>query len=166
LSRLYIELIRNTPMLIQILVIYFIIAKIFGLSRFWSGALCLALYEGAFAAEIIRGAIVAVPRGQMEASRSLGLSSYDTYRHVILPQAIPLILPPMAGVLVNLVKHSAIVSVIAVFDLATEARTAIADSFLAFEIWLITAAMYLLITILLSLVASTLERHYRLDHPR
>lgn len=161
LARVYIELIRNTPMLIQILIIYFIIAKIFGISRFWSGVLCLALYEGAFAAEIIRGAIIAVPRGQMEASRSLGLSTFHTYRDVILPQALPLILPPMAGVLVNLVKHSAIVSVIAVFDLATEARTAIADSFLAFEIWLVTAAMYLTVTIALSLAASGIERHYR-----
>ncbi len=166
LARAYIELIRNTPMLIQILVIYFIVAKIFGISRFWSGVLCLALYEGAFAAEIIRAGIVAVPRGQMEASRSLGLSPYHTYWDVILPQAVPLILPPMAGVLVNLVKHSAIVSVIAVFDLATEARTAIADSFLAFEIWLVTAGMYLIITIALSLVASAIERHYRLKHQR
>ena len=161
LARVYIELIRNTPMLIQILIIYFIIAKIFAIPRFWAGVLCLALYEGAFAAEIIRGAIVAVPRGQMEASRSLGMSTYHTYRDVILPQALPLILPPMAGVMVNLVKHSAIVSVIAVFDLATEARTAIADSFLAFEIWLVTAGLYLAVTILLSLVASAIERHYR-----
>lgn len=161
LARVYIELIRNTPMLIQILIIYFIIAKIFGISRFWAGVLCLALYEGAFAAEIIRGGIVAVPRGQLEASRSLGLSTFHAYRDVILPQALPLIVPPMAGVMVNLVKHSAIVSVIAVFDLATEARTAIADSFLAFEIWLVTAALYLTITIALSLVASAVERHYR-----
>lgn len=161
LARAYIEVIRNTPMLIQILIIYFIIAKIFGISRFGSGVLCLALYEGAFAAEIIRGAIVAVPRGQMEASRSLGLSTLSTYWKVILPQALPLMLPPMAGVMVNLVKHSAIVSVIAVFDLATEARTAIADSFLAFEIWLVTAAMYLAVTIALSLVAGAIERHYR-----
>ncbi len=160
-ARVYIELIRNTPMLIQILIIYFIIAKIFAIPRFWAGVLCLALYEGAFAAEIIRGAITAVPRGQMEASRSLGLSTFHAYRDVILPQALPLIIPPMAGVLVNLVKHSAIVSVIAVFDLATEARTAIADSFLAFEIWLVTAAMYLTITISLSLVAGAAERHYR-----
>ncbi len=166
LARVYIELIRNTPMLIQILIIYFIIAKIFGLSRFWSGVLCLALYEGAFAAEIIRGAIIAVPRGQMEASRSLGLSTYHTFRDVILPQALPLILPPMAGVMVNLVKHSAIVSVIAVFDLATEARTAIADSFLAFEIWLVTAGLYLVITIALSLVANGIERHYRSNRLR
>lgn len=163
LARVYIELIRNTPMLIQILIIYFIIAKIFGISRFWSGVLCLALYEGAFVAEIIRGGIVAVPRGQFEASRSLGLSMHHAYRDVILPQALPLILPPMAGALVNLVKHSAIVSVIAVFDLATEARTAIADSFLAFEIWIVTAGLYLIITIALSLVASAIERHYRRD---
>ena len=161
IARIYIELMRNTPMLIQILILYFIVGRIFGISRFWAGVLCLALYEGAFAAEIIRGAIVSVARGQTEAAKSLGLSAIDTYRDIVLPQAIPLMVPPLAGVLVNLVKHSAIVSVIAVFDLATEARTIIADTFLAFEIWLTTAAMYLFVTIALSLAASAVERHYR-----
>jgi polar amino acid transport system permease protein len=160
-ARLYIELIRNTPILIQILIIYFIIGRIFGIPRFWAGVLCLALYEGAFAAEIIRAGITAVHKGQAEAARSLGLSTFDVYRDVILPQALPLMLPPLAGVMVNLVKHSAIVSVIAVFDLTTEARTIVADTFLAFEIWLVTAALYLVITISLSLAASAVERHYR-----
>ena len=106
IARIYIELMRNTPMLIQMLIIYFIIGRIFAIPRFWAGVLCLALYEGAFAAEIIRGAIVAVARGQAEAAKSLGLSAIDTYRDVVLPQAIPLMVPPLAGVMVNLVKHS------------------------------------------------------------
>ena len=123
--------------------------------------LCLALYEGAFAAEIIRGAIVAVKRGQWEAGRSLGFSEFHLYRDIVLPQAVPLMLPPLGGVLVNLVKHSAIVSVIAVFDLTTQARNVVSDTFMAFEIWLTTAAMYLVVTITLSLGVSWLEHRYR-----
>jgi polar amino acid transport system permease protein len=160
-ARIYIEVIRNTPLLVQILIFYFIIGRILGIPRLWAGILCLAFYEGAFAAEIIRGAIVAVHKGQWEASRSLGLLTRDMYRDVILPQSIPLMLPPLAGVLVNLVKHSAIVSVIAVFDLTTQARTMVSDTFMAFEIWLTAAAMYLVVTMALSLAVRWLERRYR-----
>lgn len=156
----YVELVRNTPILVQILIIYFIIGRIFAIPRFWAGVLCLALYEGAFAAEIIRGGVVSVRKGQWEASRSLGLSEFNTYRDIVIPQAIPLILPPLAGVLVNLVKHSAIVSVIAVFDLATQARTVVSDTFLAFEVWFTAAALYLIITLSISLVASRFEKRY------
>lgn len=157
----YIEVIRNTPILVQMLIVYFLIAAVLGIPRQWAGILCLALYEGAFAAEIIRGAIVAVRKGQWEAGRSLGFSTFSLYRDIVLPQAVPLMLPPLGGVLVNLVKHSAVVSVIAVFDLTTQARTAVADSFMAFEIWLTTAALYLVITVTLSLGVGWLERRYR-----
>ena len=100
-------------------------------------------------------------KGQREAGLSLGLSSLDLYRDIILPQAVPLMLPPLGGVLVNLVKHSAIVSVIAVYDLTTQARTIISDTFMAFEIWLATAALYLMVTVTLSLFVAWLERRYR-----
>jgi polar amino acid transport system permease protein len=159
----YIELIHNTPILVQILIFYFIIAAVLGIPRLWAGILCLAFYEGAFTAEIIRGAIVAVHRGQREAAQSLGFSTYDMYRDVILPQAVPLMLPPLGGVLVNLVKHSAIVSVIAVFDLTTEGRNIISDTFLTFEIWLTVAAIYLAVTLTISLAVGALER--RLGEP-
>ncbi|MEO8858272.1 MAG: amino acid ABC transporter permease [Burkholderiaceae bacterium] len=161
LAWVYVEVIRNTPILVQMLIFYFIIGAVLGIPRLWAGILCLAFHEGAFAAEIIRGAIVAVRKGQREASQSLGFSVLDTYRDIVLPQAIPLMLPPLGGVVVNLVKHSAIVSVIAVFDLTTEARTLVSDTFMAFEIWLTAAAMYLVLTITLSLGVSWLERHYR-----
>jgi polar amino acid transport system permease protein len=160
IARVYLEIIRNTPLLVQVLIFYFIIAHILGIPRFWAGVLCLAVYEGAFAAEIIRGGIVAVHRGQWEAARALGLGPFDVYRDVVLPQAVPLMLPPLAGVLVNLVKHSAIVSVIAVFDLTTEGRTIVADTFMAFEIWLTVAGLYLLITLTLSLLVLGLERRF------
>ena len=162
LASIYVEIIRNTPILVQILIFYFIIAAILDIPRLWAGILCLALYEGAFAAEIIRGAILAVKKGQREAGQSLGFPSIDLYRDIILPQAIPLMLPPLGGVLVNLVKHSAVVSVIAVFDLTTQARTVISDTFMAFEIWLTAAALYLVITITLTLFVSWLERRYRI----
>ncbi len=161
LAWVYIELIRNTPILVQMLITYFIIAAILDIPREWAGILCLALYEGAFVAEIVRGGINAVRKGQREAGMSLGMSQFDLYRDIILPQAVPLMLPPLGGALVNLVKHSAIVSVIAVYDLTTEARTVISDTFMAFEIWLTTAAMYLVITITLSLFVSWLEQRYR-----
>lgn len=160
IARVYLEIIRNTPLLVQVLVFYFIIAQILGISRFWAGVLCLAIYEGAFAAEIIRGGIIAVRRGQWEAARALGLKPFDVYRDIVLPQAVPLMLPPLAGVLVNLVKHSAIVSVIAVFDLTTEGRTIVADTFMAFEIWLTVAGLYLVITLSLSLLVLGLERRF------
>ena len=158
----YIEVIRNTPILVQMLIMYFIIAAVLGIPREWAGILCLALYEGAFAAEIVRGSIIAVRKGQWEAGRSLGFSSAQLYRDIVLPQAVPLMLPPLGGVLVNLVKHSAVVSVIAVFDLTTQARTLVSDTFMAFEIWLTTAAIYLTVTITLSLGVAWLERRFKL----
>lgn len=160
----FVELIRNTPILVQILIFYFIIAAVFGIPRFWAGVLCLACYEGAFVAEIMRGAISAVPKGQWEAAQSLGLSRVRSWTDVVLPQAVVLMLPPLGGALVNLVKHSAIVSVIAIYDLTTQARTVVSDTFLAFEIWLTTAALYLLITIPLSLSVAWLERRLRPRH--
>src|SRR5262249_9192334 len=93
IGRVYVEVIRNTPLLVQILIFYFIIGRILGIPRLWAGILCLAFYEGAFATEIIRGAIAAVPKGQWEAGRSLGFLTRDMLRDVILPQAVPLMLP-------------------------------------------------------------------------
>jgi polar amino acid transport system permease protein len=160
LARGYLEAIRNTPLLVQLYLFYFVIAPILGIDRFWTGVLCLSVFEGSFATEIIRAGIQAIPSGQWEAAASLGLSRYATMRRVILPQALRLILPPMTGLAVSLVKHSAIVSVIAIFDLTNEARNVIADTFMTFEIWLTTAAIYLVITISLSLLVGQLEKSF------
>jgi polar amino acid transport system permease protein len=154
----YIQLIRNTPLLVQLYLFYFVLAPILGIGRFWTGILCLAFFEGSFAAEIFRAGIDSVPKGQWEASRSLGLGRYVELRRVILPQAIQLMLPPLTGQAVSLIKDSSIVSVIAIFDLTNEGRTIISNTFMSFEIWFTVAAIYLVLTASLSAVASHLER--------
>ena len=136
---------------------YFIVAPIVGIDRFWTGVLCLSFFEGSFAAEIIRAGIQSVAKGQTEAANALGFNRINRYRDIILPQAVPLILPPMTGLVINLIKHSAIVSVIAVADLTTEGLNIISETFLAFEIWFTVAAIYLVVTVSLSLFVSWLE---------
>jgi polar amino acid transport system permease protein len=158
LAGLYIQLVRNTPLLVQLYLFYFVLAPILGIGRFWTGILCLAVFEGSFAAEIFRAGIASVPKGQFEASDSLGLSRYARFRRVILPQALQLMLPPLTGQAVSLIKDSSIVSVIAIFDLTNEGRTIISDTFMSFEIWFTVAAIYLVLTVSLSALASRLER--------
>ena len=153
----YLEIIRNTHLLVQLFMFYFVLAPIFGIDRFWAGVLCLSAFEGSFAAEIIRGGIQAVDRGQNEAADATGLSKFDKYRYVIVPQALPLILPPLTGLLISLIKHSAIVSVIAVAELTTEGLNLISDTYMAFEIWFIVAGMYLVLTTSLSVLVNILE---------
>ena len=157
----YLELVRNTPLLVQMYLFYFVLAPIIGLDRLVTGILCLSFFEGAFAAEIIRGGILSVPRGQWDGATALGLSKLKIYRLVILPQAVPIMLPPLTNTLINLIKNSAIVSVIAVFDLTTEGRNVIADTFMSFEIWFTVAGMYLIMTVSLSALATLLERRVR-----
>jgi polar amino acid transport system permease protein len=157
LARCYLEVVRNTPLLVQLYLLYFVIAPILGVDRFWTGVACLGLYEGAFASEVVRAGILSVQKGQWEAADSIGLTAADKYRFVVFPQAIPLMLPPLTGVAVNLIKHSAIVSVIAVFDLTTQGRNIIADTFMSFEIWFTVAAVYLALTTALSAFVGWLE---------
>ena len=154
----YLESIRNTPLLVQLFLFYFVLAPILGIDRFWSGVLCLAFFEGSFAAEIIRGGIQGVDRGQFEASDAVGLSVADKYRYIIVPQAMPLILPPLTSLLISLIKHSAIVSVIAVSELTTTALNLISDTFMAFEIWFTVAGIYLVLTVSLSIGVGQLEK--------
>jgi polar amino acid transport system permease protein len=158
----YLELVRNTPLLVQLYLFYFVLAPLLDIDRFVTGVICLTFYEGAFVAEIIRAGIQSVARGQWEASDAVGLTRADVYRFVVLPQAVPLMLPPLTGQIINLIKHSAIVSVIAVADLTTAGRNVIADTFMSFEVWLTVAGVYLVITITLSVVVSYLEYRVRM----
>ena len=161
LATIYLEAIRNTPLLVQLFIFYFVLSPIIGIDRFWTGVLCLAFFEGSFAAEILRAGIQSVPRGQREAADAIGLSRFNRFRDVILPQSIPLILPPLTGLIINLIKHSAIVSVIAVADLTTEGLNIISETFMAFEIWFTVAAIYLVVTVSLSFFVSWIERYFR-----
>ena len=162
LARLYIESIRNTPLLIQLFFIYFVLGPLFGLERLPAAILSLSLFEGAYMAEIIRSGILSVAREQHEAAYSLGLNPFATYRHVILPQAFRIVLPPLTSQAISLIKDSALVSTIAIYDLTMQAQSIIAETFLTFEVWLTVAALYLLVTISLSIVAGTLEQRLRL----
>ena len=158
IARVYLEIIRNTPLLIQLFFIYFVMGPILGLDRFWAAVLSLSLFEGAYASEIFRAGIVSVEKGQWEASHSLGLSVHHAYRFIILPQAIRRILPPLTSQAISLIKDSALVSTIAVYDLTMEAQALISETFLTFELWFTVALMYLVITVSLSFLVTYLER--------
>ena len=126
-----------------------------------AGILCLAAFEGAYAAEIFRAGLQAVPRGQWEAGYCVGLSKTKVYRYVVLPQAIRMVLPPLAGQSISLIKDSAIVTVIAVYELASDARDLIASTLLTFEVWLTVAALYLMLTGSLSILVGYMEKRLR-----
>jgi polar amino acid transport system permease protein len=158
LALCYVESIRNTPLLVHIFFLYFVMAPILDIGRFATAVLALSLFEGAYAAEIFRAGIVSLAAGQWEAAYSLGLSRLQCYRTVILPQAVRRVLPPLTSQAISLIKDSALVSTIAVYDLTMEGRTIIAETFLTFEIWFTVAAIYLALTLLLSGAVVLLKR--------
>ncbi len=160
LARFYLELIRNTPLLVQLFFIYFVIAPILGIDRFFAAVLALSLFEGAYASEIYRSGIVSLPKGQWEAAHSLGLSTFDTYRKIILPQAIQRVLPPLTSQAISLIKDSSLVSVIAVYELTMQANAIVADTCLTFEIYFAIAGVYLILTIILSQIVGYMERKF------
>ena len=162
LARGYLEIIRNTPLLVQLFFVYFVLAPILGIQAFPSAVLALSLFEGAYASEIFRSGIVSVPRGQWEAARSLGLSTWQVYRLVVFPQALRWILPPLTGQGISLIKDSALVSTIAIYDLTMQGRAIISETYLVFEIWFVVAAIYLALTLSLSVVVRQLEGHMRI----
>lgn len=159
LAFLYIEVIRNTPLLIQLFFIYFVISPILDISRFASAVITLSLFEGAYISEILRGGILSIHRGQWEASYSLGINSFHTYRMIILPQVFRRVLPPLTNQVISLIKDSALVSTIAIYDLTMEGRVIIAETYLTFEIWFTIALIYLLFTASLSLSVNMMEKH-------
>jgi polar amino acid transport system permease protein len=160
LALIYLETIRNTPLLVQIFFLYFVMAPILDIGRFTTAVLALSFFEGAYASEIFRAGIVNVPSGQWEASHALGLTRFDTYRSVILPQAVRRILPPLTSQAVSLLKDSALVSTIAVYDLTMQGRMIIAETFLTFEVWFTVAAIYLVLALIMSFAAEQAKRYF------
>ena len=161
IARVYVESIRNTPLLIQLFLIYFVLSPILNISPFLSAVLALSLFEGAYAAEIIRGGILAVAKGQWESAYSLGLNIVDTYRLIILPQSFKTIAPPLASQGISLIKDSALVSTIAIYDLTMQGQAIVSETFLTFEIWFTVAAIYLFFTVSLSIGVHALEMKMR-----
>ena len=155
---LYIEVIRGTPLLVQIFIVYFFLGTIFDLERFTAGVIALSVFTGAYVAEILRSGIQSISVGQMEAARSLGMTYPKAMMYVILPQAFKRTLPPMAGQLINLIKDSSLVSVISITDLTKAGREVVSGSFATFEVWFTVAGLYLVLTFTLSWIIQRIEK--------
>jgi polar amino acid transport system substrate-binding protein len=162
-ARLYIELFRGTPVLLQLFVLYYGFAQVVNLGPVEAAVLSLGVNYGAYEAEVYRGALLAIPRGQSEASRALGLSPVQTLRHVLLPQALRLALPPMTNDFVSLLKDSSLVSVIAVIELTKRMTIAAVDLRGWLVPGLVCAALYLALSFPLSELARRLERRLARD---
>ncbi|MFC1706189.1 amino acid ABC transporter permease [Planctomycetota bacterium] len=164
----YIELIRGSPLLVQIFIWYFVLGDMINKvlssqgigqpSPLWYGVAALAVFAGAYVAEIVRAGIQSVHRGQMEAARSLGMAYGQAMRHIILPQAIRRILPPLAGQFISLIKDSSLLGIIAIRELTKATREVVATSLMPFELWFLCAGLYLILTFSLSMFVQYLER--------
>jgi len=163
-GRVYVELIRGTPLLVQLLIGFYVIASAVGLNnRFVVGVLALSLFSGAYMAEIFRGGLAAIPATQRDAARAIGLTPWQTLRLVILPQAVRLVLPPIAGQLVSLVKDSSLLSVIAISEFTLAAQEVNAFTYSTLESYLPLAAGYLALTLPLSALSRFLEGRFKYE---
>ncbi|MDE0108285.1 MAG: amino acid ABC transporter permease [Bryobacterales bacterium] len=187
LSRAYVELVRNIPPLVFVFIFYFFVSSqimpLLGVEEFvrdasprtlaWlevlfgpsnlipnviSGVLCLAMLEGAYVTEIVRAGIQSVPRTQTEAARSVGLSRRQLMQHVILPQAVQRVVPPLAGQFITLVKDSSIVSLISIQELTYLAVETAVSTTRLFEVWITVAALYFGLCFCCALLFNRLER--------
>lgn len=160
----YLEFIRNIPLLVLLYLFYYVLGPIFKYDRYTASVLCLAVFHSALISEIFRAGINAVPTGQWEAAKSIGMSRAQAYRYIVIPQSVRFMLPPMTGEVVHMVKSSAIVSVIAVAELTTMGRNIISDTFMSFEIWFTVAAIYMVVTLALSIGVSRIEKRYEVKN--
>ncbi|MGI9386166.1 MAG: amino acid ABC transporter permease [Methyloligellaceae bacterium] len=156
----YIELIRNTPFLIQVYIVFFVLPA-FGIrvGATASGIICLAVYGGAYFAENIRGAILAIPDGQAEAARSLGLSYWQIQRKVIFPQMLGYLIPTTTNLTISLIKDTAILSIITVPELTYMAQIMIAEAFAPVEGFTVIALLYWGLNSVIAIVARKWERY-------
>lgn len=181
-ASVYVEVVRGIPLLVQLLFIYYaspvlvqdlgraLLAREItlgglseGLARFTIGEFAGAVFGltvcyGAYVGEIYRAGIQSIPRGQMEAARSLGMSHVQAMRYVILPQAIRVILPPLGNEFVALLKDSSLVSVLAVADMTRRGREFTAKYFNPLDTWTMVALLYLLMTVFSARIVSYIEK--------
>ena len=160
LATIYVELIRGTPLLVQLFIFYYFLGTVLGFGRISAAVMALAVFAGAYVAEIVRAGIQSIHSGQMEAARSLGMNYFQAMGHIILPQAFKRIMPPLAGQFISLIKDSSLVSVIAITDLTKAGREVITSTFATFEIWFTVAGLYLVLTFSLSMLVRYIERRF------
>jgi len=155
----YINLIRGTPMLIQILFLYFVLPGFnIYIPAFWTAVLAIGLNSGAYISNIIRGGIMAVGKGQYEAGKVLGLSDFQTLRLIIFPQAFRISLPTLGNEFITLVKDSSLASVIGVFELSKQGELLMHKTYDAMSSYILVAVLYLMMTLTLSLFVLYLEK--------
>ncbi len=160
ISSVFVDIIRGTPLLVQAFFVYFGLTQALNirLSSEVAGVITLSLNAGAYLSEIFRGGIQAVPVGQMEASRSLGLPYSRAMIKVILPQAVRIIIPSLVNQFIITLKDTSIISVIGLRELTQAGKIIIASNFRSFEVWAMVAVMYLVIILLLSKLSKYIER--------
>jgi len=164
LSKIYVELIRGTPLLVQILIFFYVIASAVHLeNRYVVGILTLAIFSGAYIAEIIRAGIESVGKSQIESARAIGLTRAQTYRYVVLPQALRQTLPPLAGQFVTLIKDSSLLSIIAISEFTLNAQQINSYTFSTLESYLPLAMGYLLLTLPISFWTRWLEKRMKYE---
>ena len=161
----YVNIIRGTPMLVQIFLIYFALPMVIGerINPFVAAVAACSINSGAYVSEIFRAGIQSVDKGQMEAGRSLGLSWMQTMRYVILPQAFKHVIPPLGNEFISMTKETSLVSVIGFEELTRRGQLIIAKTYGSFEIWLTVAAIYLVLTLSIARLVSYLERRFATD---
>lgn len=161
LSKSYVEIIRGTPFLVQIIFFFYIITPAFGIeNRYFIGILILAIFSSAYVSEIIRAGIESIEESQHETARAVGFTTFQKYRYVIFPQVFKRILPSLTGQLSSLVKDSSLLSVIAVSEFTLKIQEITAINFRTYENYIILAVGYLLITFPISIISRKLERKF------
>ncbi|MFH1893081.1 MAG: amino acid ABC transporter permease [Candidatus Zixiibacteriota bacterium] len=161
-ARIYVDVIRGVPLLVLIFFIYFGLGGILNIGRMTAGVISLGVCYGAYIAEIFRAGILAIPKGQFEAALSLGMTRQQTFRHVIIPQAFRIAIPPIANEFIACLKDSSLVSVIAMREITRAGREYFSRTFADFQVWLVVAILYLILTITLAKVVSILERKFKM----
>lgn len=157
IASLYITIIRGTPLIVQISFLYFGISSVIVLSGFWAGAIALGIHNGAYIAEIFRGSIQSIDRGQQEASFSLGMTKTQSMRRIIFPQAFKRSIPPLGNQFIIGLKDSSLVYVIGVAEIYSLANMEAAQSFQQFEAFFVAGLYYLALVLIFSALLNRLE---------
>ena len=156
---LYVTFFRGTPMLVQILFIYYVLPQLgLTIAPFWAAGLAIGLNSAAYISQVVRSGLMAVPIGQLEAAKTLGLSRFQAIRFVLLPQAFRVSLPALGNELITLVKDSSLASIIGVMELTKEASVIRSRTYDAFSILLAISVIYLVLTTTLSFVIKRYEK--------
>ncbi len=165
LAGVYIESIRGTPLMVQVLFIYFGLPLALGarVPPLFAGVAAIGINSGAYIAEIVRGAIQSIDKGQTEAGRSIGLTRFQTMLYIIWPQAFKRMIPPLGNQFIISLKDTSLLVVIGVGELTRQGQEIIAVNFRAFEVWLTVALMYLVMTMTLAKGLYYFERRLEIE---